>query len=257
MTRSGGVPCSRRRHLRTASRRQQMSGPPGFALRPTTAACRLASSGPPSRDSPCDWWPPACRSPATRRSPWSSGLRTCLTATERWTRDWGRERGRDPGLYYLAVFGLPDGDAWGWRFGGHHVSLNYTVIAGRVKSCTPSFIGAHPARSVLLADGTFAPARQPGGGSPPARAVTAGPPRGRRLPASARRLRHRQRQPRLRRRRRRDDSHAGPVARPLRGQAPGRPGRAGGRCRGVGERLRSARSPQGRHHAPAQGDRGP
>jgi Protein of unknown function (DUF3500) len=85
------------------------------------------------------------------------GLENVLDRAELWTSDWGRERGRDPGLYYLAVFGLPDGDAWGWRFGGHHVSLNYTVIAGRVTSCTPSFIGANPARTGLIADGTLAP----------------------------------------------------------------------------------------------------
>jgi hypothetical protein len=85
------------------------------------------------------------------------GLENVLDRAELWTRDWGRERGRDPGLYYLALFGLPGGDAWGWRFGGHHVSLNYTVIAGRVTSCTPSFIGAHPARTGLIADGTLAP----------------------------------------------------------------------------------------------------
>jgi Protein of unknown function (DUF3500) len=85
------------------------------------------------------------------------GLENVLDRAERWTRDWGRERGRDPGLYYVAVFGLPGGDAWGWRFGGHHLSLNYTVIGGRVTSCTPSFIGANPARTGLLADGTLAP----------------------------------------------------------------------------------------------------
>jgi hypothetical protein len=85
------------------------------------------------------------------------GLENVLDRAELWTRDWGRERGRDPGLYYVAVFGLPGGDAWGWRFGGHHVSLNYTVIAGQVTSCTPSFIGAHPARTGLVADGTLAP----------------------------------------------------------------------------------------------------
>jgi Protein of unknown function (DUF3500) len=85
------------------------------------------------------------------------GLENVLDRAERWARDWGRERGRDPGLYYVAVFGLPGGDAWGWRFGGHHLSLNYTVIAGRVTSCTPSFIGANPARTALLADGTLAP----------------------------------------------------------------------------------------------------
>jgi hypothetical protein len=85
------------------------------------------------------------------------GLENVLDRVEQWTRDWGRERGRDPGLYYLAVFGSPGGDAWGWRFGGHHVSLNYTVIEGRVTSCTPSFIGAHPATTGLIADGTLAP----------------------------------------------------------------------------------------------------
>jgi Protein of unknown function (DUF3500) len=85
------------------------------------------------------------------------GLENVLDRAELWAVDWGRERGRDPGLYYLAVFGRPGGDAWGWRFGGHHVSLNYTVIAGRVTSCTPSFIGANPARTGLIADGTLAP----------------------------------------------------------------------------------------------------
>ena len=85
------------------------------------------------------------------------GLENVLDRAEGWSVDWGRERGRDPGLYYLAVFGQPGGDAWGWRFGGHHVSLNYTVIAGQVTSCTPSFIGANPARTVLIADGTLAP----------------------------------------------------------------------------------------------------
>jgi hypothetical protein len=85
------------------------------------------------------------------------GLENVLDRVEGWTRDWGRERGRDPGLYYLAVFGEPGGAAWGWRFGGHHVSLNYTVVAGRVASCTPCFIGAHPARTDLLAEGTLAP----------------------------------------------------------------------------------------------------
>src|SRR6516225_9480915 len=44
------------------------------------------------------------------------GLENVLDRVEGWSRDWGRERGRDPGLYYLAVFGQPGGDAWGWRF---------------------------------------------------------------------------------------------------------------------------------------------
>ncbi|MYA19600.1 MAG: DUF3500 domain-containing protein, partial [Chloroflexi bacterium] len=35
---------------------------------------------------------------------------------------------RDPGMYYAAVFGEPGGEApWGWRIGGHHVALQYTI----------------------------------------------------------------------------------------------------------------------------------
>src|SRR6185369_6717697 len=56
------------------------------------------------------------------------GLDNVLDLVEGWRVDWGRERGRDPGLYYLRVFGEPGGAApWGWRFGGHHVSLNNLV----------------------------------------------------------------------------------------------------------------------------------
>jgi len=85
------------------------------------------------------------------------GLENVLDRVEQWTRDWGRERGRDPGLYYFRVFGSPGDSAWGWRCGGHHVSVNYTVVDGRVASCTPCFIGAHPARTALLANGTLMP----------------------------------------------------------------------------------------------------
>src|SRR6478609_1589882 len=63
----------------------------------------------------------------------------------------GRERGRDPGLYYLRVFGEPGGDRpWGWRFGGHHVSLNNLVVDGMLVATTPCFMGADPASSPLL-----------------------------------------------------------------------------------------------------------
>jgi hypothetical protein len=62
-----------------------------------------------------------------------------------------RARGRDPGMYYLRVFGDPGGPApWGWRFGGHHVSLNNLVVGGRVVATTPCFLGADPARAPLL-----------------------------------------------------------------------------------------------------------
>src|SRR5215469_16487139 len=79
------------------------------------------------------------------------GLDNVLDQAEGWSVDWGRERGRDPGLYYLRVFGVPGGaGAWGWRFGGHHVSLNNLVIDGEVRAVTPCFLGADPAVSPLL-----------------------------------------------------------------------------------------------------------
>ncbi len=79
------------------------------------------------------------------------GLDNILDQLEGWSVDFGRERGRDPLLYYITIFGEPGGDApWGWRFGGHHVSLHYTIIAGEVVASTPNFLGADPAVSPLL-----------------------------------------------------------------------------------------------------------
>lgn len=51
---------------------------------------------------------------------------------------------RHAGDYWLAMFGRPGDDAWGWRFEGHHVSLNYTVAGERV-AASPLFLGANPA----------------------------------------------------------------------------------------------------------------
>ena len=50
---------------------------------------------------------------------------------------------RDPERYWLSIFGLPGDPAWGFRFDGHHVSVNVTEVAGRV-SATPLFLGAQP-----------------------------------------------------------------------------------------------------------------
>jgi len=86
------------------------------------------------------------------------GLDNVLDYVEGWSVDWGRERGRDPGLYYLRVFGEPGGPApWGWRFGGHHVSLNNLVVDGVVRSTTPCFLGADPASSPLLGPAPLRP----------------------------------------------------------------------------------------------------
>jgi len=53
---------------------------------------------------------------------------------------------RDPELYYFTVFGTPGGAApWGWRVGGHHLALNFTVVREELVSPTPLFFGANPA----------------------------------------------------------------------------------------------------------------
>jgi hypothetical protein len=86
------------------------------------------------------------------------GLENVLDQVEGFTVDWGRERGRDPGLYFLRVFGEPGGTApWGWRFGGHHVSLNNLVVDGRVRATTPCFLGADPASAPLLGPAALRP----------------------------------------------------------------------------------------------------
>ena len=78
------------------------------------------------------------------------GLENVLDRIEGFTTRFDRERGRDPGLYYLRVFGTPDAGAWGYRFGGHHVSLNNLVVDGELVATTSCFMGADPAVSPLL-----------------------------------------------------------------------------------------------------------
>jgi len=52
---------------------------------------------------------------------------------------------RNPGRYYFSVFGDPADARWGWRFEGHHLSLNIAHTP-RGTSYTPMFIGANPTR---------------------------------------------------------------------------------------------------------------
>jgi hypothetical protein len=79
------------------------------------------------------------------------GLENVLDELEGWTASWGRERGRDSGLYYLRIFGDPMHEtSWSWRFGGHHVSINHAIIDRAVAAVTPCFLGADPASSPLL-----------------------------------------------------------------------------------------------------------
>ena len=58
-----------------------------------------------------------------------------------------RSQARDPELYYVSLFGDVGGDdPWGWRFEGHHICLNNTVVGGVEVAATPLFFGANPAQ---------------------------------------------------------------------------------------------------------------
>lgn len=76
--------------------------------------------------------------PAHTRVAAISGLEDVLDESE------GGRRGRHAGDYWTAVFGEPGAERWGWRFEGHHVSINITVAGGAI-SATPCFLGANPA----------------------------------------------------------------------------------------------------------------
>ena len=53
---------------------------------------------------------------------------------------------RDPQFYVFSVFGEPSRRSpWGWRFEGHHVSLNFTVVSRERVVPTPFFFGSNPA----------------------------------------------------------------------------------------------------------------
>lgn len=53
---------------------------------------------------------------------------------------------RDPTNYLVTVFGEPALDkSWGWRFEGHHLSFNFTVVDGKHVFFAPSFMGSNPA----------------------------------------------------------------------------------------------------------------
>jgi hypothetical protein len=65
-------------------------------------------------------------------------LEEVLDRQERW------RGGRHSQDFWVVVFGDPAGDAWAWRFEGHHLSVTMTVTGDRVDP-TPVFLGANPA----------------------------------------------------------------------------------------------------------------
>src|SRR5579885_219548 len=91
------------------------------------------------------------------------GLENVLDQSEGWRVRFMRDRdpngrGRDPLLYYISIFGEPGGaGAWGWRFGGHHVSLHYTIVDGHTLVSAPNFFGANPAEAPLIGTDTLRP----------------------------------------------------------------------------------------------------
>ena len=69
-----------------------------------------------------------------------------IISLEKILRDLEGSQIRDPELYYLTVFGKPgDAKAWGWRFEGHHLSINVSIVDGKLVAVTPSFFGSNPA----------------------------------------------------------------------------------------------------------------
>jgi hypothetical protein len=88
------------------------------------------------------------------------GTENILDRVEGFRSKFDTPRGRDPTRYYLRVFGDPEGHGrWGWRFGGHHISLNFLIIAGEVRSATPRFLGLDPAVTELPGGATLDPLR--------------------------------------------------------------------------------------------------
>src|SRR5688572_25433654 len=52
---------------------------------------------------------------------------------------------RDPELYFVSIYGTPGKSPWGWKFEGHHVAFNFTVIDDKPVVFAPNFFGANPA----------------------------------------------------------------------------------------------------------------
>jgi len=54
---------------------------------------------------------------------------------------------RDAENYFVSIFGTPDAKGtWGFRWEGHHLSLNFTLVNGELVSSTPSFFASNPGK---------------------------------------------------------------------------------------------------------------
>ena len=54
---------------------------------------------------------------------------------------------RDAENYFVSIFGAPNAKGtWGFRWEGHHLSLNFTLVDGELVSSTPSFFASNPGK---------------------------------------------------------------------------------------------------------------
>jgi hypothetical protein len=59
---------------------------------------------------------------------------------------WDGRPYRDHDRYFFTIFGTPSADkAWGWRYEGHHISQNWTIVGGSAVASSPQFFGSNPA----------------------------------------------------------------------------------------------------------------
>jgi hypothetical protein len=94
---------------------------------------------------------------------------------EGWMPDFFVRRFRDPGRYFVALFGTPgEGEPWAFRYEGHHLSVNLTLVPGRAPASTPLFVGAQP--RIVPAGSPDAGARVLGAEEDAARALVAALP---------------------------------------------------------------------------------
>ncbi|WZO98263.1 DUF3500 domain-containing protein [Isosphaeraceae bacterium EP7] len=60
----------------------------------------------------------------------------------------GKGPTRDPELYFFNLFGTPGStdpkQPWGWRFEGHHLALNFTIVGDKGVAGGPTFMGSNP-----------------------------------------------------------------------------------------------------------------
>jgi hypothetical protein len=92
-----------------------------------------------------------------------------------WVPDFVIRWMRDPGRYFVALFGAPGPESrWGFRYEGHHLSVNLTLVPGHAPASTPLFLGAQP--RIVPEGGPDAGARVLGAEEDAARALIAALP---------------------------------------------------------------------------------